>query len=81
MCKSLRVIDLGTLTKVEGQCNKIFENLVFFQGGITQLPFDVSKIKKLKYLKYEPDDLTLPKASLHHIFEPSCFYIYFSLKC
>lgn len=69
MCKSLRVVDLGNLTKVEGQCNKIFENLIYFQGGITQLPFDVSKIKNLRYLKFEPQDLALPKmpSSLRHM--------------
>eukprot|EP00253_Pinus_taeda_P035069 PITA_35069 len=34
MCKSLRVIQPGNLTEVEGKCSKIFEELVFFEAKV-----------------------------------------------
>lgn len=63
MHKSLRVLQLGNLTKVEGNCIKKIEKLIFFKAKITGLPFDVSKSKQLGYLNYEPSDLKLSKAS------------------
>jgi len=64
MSKSLRVLQLGILTKVEGECRKIFNELVFFEAKITELPFrDVSKLEQLRYLSYVPNDLKLSKAS------------------
>lgn len=61
MYNSLRILALGNSTKVEETCNKAFEKLVFFQGEIPYLPFNVSWSKELRYLKWQPQDLNLLK--------------------
>lgn len=53
--KSLRVLQLGNSIKLEGNCNEIFKELVFFEAKISQLPFDdVSQLPQLRYLSYDP---------------------------
>jgi len=69
MHNSLRVLQLGKLTKVEGKCSETFKELVFFEAKVPQRPFhdvflqrlfhDVSKLKQLKYLSYEPNAFKL----------------------
>jgi hypothetical protein len=70
MYSSLRVLSMGNFIKVRDKCNKTFEKLIFLQAAIPNLPFDVSKSKGLKYLKYEPKDLNFHEASLFQIFSP-----------
>lgn len=57
MSGSLRVLALETSTMVKGQCNQTFKELFFFSAEISHIPFDLSKVKKLRYLCYRPDDL------------------------
>lgn len=66
MCCSLRVFALGNLGKVEGECKNVFEKLVFLQAGIPHLPFDVVKIKKLRYFSSEPKNLRPHEGSSTH---------------
>lgn len=61
MCHSLRVLALGKFGKVEGKCRGVFEKMVFFQAGIPQLPFNVGRIKKLRYFSFEHEDFQLQK--------------------
>ena len=63
MHNSLRVLRLRNSIKLKGKCTETFEKLVFFEAADTELPFDVSELKKLRYLSYEPNDLRLSKAS------------------
>jgi hypothetical protein len=78
MYKSLKILVLGNLIKVDGQCKNVFEKLVCFQGGISHILFHMSK--ELRYFKYEPEEFPIPEASPRHIFEFSCFlFIYFKL--
>lgn len=67
MCKSFRILHLGNLIEVEGTCKRL-ENLIFSQGAVPCLPFDVMEIKDLKYLSYQPKDLKLFEASLRLLF-------------
>jgi hypothetical protein len=64
MHKSLRILRLGKLTKIEGKCSEIFESLIFFEGAVPGLPFGVKELMDLKYLCYQPKDLKLLEASL-----------------
>jgi hypothetical protein len=41
MCDSLRILSLGRSVKVQGDCKIIFKELVFFQGEVPFLPFNV----------------------------------------
>jgi hypothetical protein len=77
MHSSLRVLSLGNFIKVQDKCNKTFEKLLFFQAAIPYLPFDVSKSKGLKYLKYEPKELNFHEASLFQIFSPMSLHSIF----
>jgi hypothetical protein len=63
MHKSLRILRLGKLTKIEGKCSEIFESLIFF-GAVPGIPFGVKELMDLKYLCYQPKDLKLLEASL-----------------
>lgn len=56
MCGSLRVLALQNSTKVSDRCNRTFEELFFFSAEISHIPFDLSKVKKLRHLCYSPDD-------------------------
>jgi hypothetical protein len=77
MHSSVRVLRLENFIKVQDKCNKTFENLLFFQAAIPYLPFDVSKSKGLKYLKYEPNELNFHEASLFQIFNPMSLHLIF----
>lgn len=59
MCRSLRILRLGNLIHVEGTCKRPLEKLIFFQGAVPRLPFDVKEVTDLKYLSYQPKDLKL----------------------
>ena len=74
MHRSLRILKLGNLTKIEGKCSKVFENLIFFQDDVRYLPFDT---RELKYLSYQPKDLKLLEASLFNIFNLLCFLSFY----
>lgn len=51
MSNSLRVLRLGNL-KVKGECDKRFEKLVFFQGKVAHLPFNISQMtSNLKHME------------------------------
>lgn len=61
MCHSLRVLALGKFGKVEGKCRGVFDKMVFFQAGIPQLPFNVGRIKELRYFSFKHEDFQLQK--------------------
>lgn len=61
MCHSLRVLALGEFVKVEGKCRGVFDKMVFFQAGIPQLPFNVGRIKKLRYFSFKREDFQQQK--------------------
>lgn len=61
MSDSLRILALGSYGKVEGTCDKLFEKLVYFEGKVPYLQFDVSQSKELRCLKCQPQDLNFLK--------------------
>lgn len=61
MSDSLRILALGSYGNVEGTCDKFFEKLVYFQGKVPYLQFDVSQSKELRCLKCQPQDLNFLK--------------------
>eukprot|EP01018_Ginkgo_biloba_P022304 Gb_22492 [translate_table: standard] len=75
MHNSLRVLALGDMTIVEGQCKSKFQQLIYFQAGkIANIPFDITRQEELRFLNCRPDGkninlLNLSKAS--HINSPS----------
>lgn len=67
---SLRILALGNFTKVNKRCTEKFEKLLFFQGEVPDLPFDVSHLKELRYLDFQPQDWNLFKkmqSNLRHM--------------
>jgi Leucine-rich repeat (LRR) protein len=51
MSNSLKILRLGSL-KVKGKCDKRFEKLVFFQGKVPHLPFNISQMpSNLKHME------------------------------
>lgn len=57
MCGSLRVLALQNSTKVIGRCKRRFDELFFFSAQqIPDIPFDLSKVPKLRHKVYRPDN-------------------------
>eukprot|EP01018_Ginkgo_biloba_P024194 Gb_34084 [translate_table: standard] len=54
MHNSLRILSLGDMTIVDGKCSKKFEQLIYFDASDgSNIPFDISKLKKLRFLSLE----------------------------
>eukprot|EP01018_Ginkgo_biloba_P001072 Gb_13428 [translate_table: standard] len=65
MHNSLRILALGGMTFVDGKCTKKFEQVIYFQAGfVPNIPFDITTLKELRFLKYiheENKNLNLSK--------------------
>ncbi|XP_057842636.2 disease resistance protein RPV1 isoform X2 [Cryptomeria japonica] len=56
MCGSLRVFAMGDSIIVKGKCSQQFNELRFLQvGKVPNLPFDISRLKRLTFMDYNSE--------------------------
>lgn len=70
MHNSLRIFGHKMALK-EGQCEKTFDKLLVYKGETPHFPFKWSRLKNIRFLNYQPRNLTLlqeiPSRNLKHI--------------